>query len=213
MTANNQLRASYEKKRSDIEKRLKDFRRAYEMDDDHVFGELAFCLLTPQTKAKSAWRTIEKLKEKDLLLRGGAGDIKKWMASVRFNNNKSEYIVLARDFFSDDGKMRIKERIDDMKNPMTTRKWLIDNVKGMGYKEASHFLRNVGFGEDIAILDRHILKHLLKNNVIDEIPKSITDKKYLEIEQKMREFSKRVDIPMAHLDLLWWSEETGEIFK
>ena len=29
----------------------------------------------------------------------------------------------------------------------------------MSYKEASHFLRNIGFGENIAILDRHILKN------------------------------------------------------
>jgi N-glycosylase/DNA lyase len=208
-----ELKTKYEKKRTDIEKRLDDFRKAYEMNDDHVFGELAFCLLTPQTKAKSAWRTIEKLKEKNLLLKGDAPAIKKWMASIRFNNNKSEYIVLARNFFSDNGKVRIKDRMDDMKNTFTTRKWLVDNVKGFGMKEASHFLRNVGFGDDIAILDRHILKHLVKNNVINEIPKSLTDKKYLEIEQKMREFSKRIDIPMAHLDLLWWSEETGEIFK
>ena len=83
----------------------------------------------------------------------------------------------------------------------------------MGYKESSHFLRNVGFGDDIAILDRHIMKNLVKYGVIEEIPKSLTDKKYLEIEEKMRKFASGVGIPMAHLDLLWWSEETGEIFK
>ncbi len=83
----------------------------------------------------------------------------------------------------------------------------------MGYKESSHFLRNIGFGDDIAILDRHILKNLVKYGVIKEIPKSLTDKKYLEIEQKMKKFSEEAEIPFSHLDLLWWSEETGEIFK
>ena len=49
--------------------------------------------------------------------------------------------------------------------------------------------------------------------MISEVPKSITPKKYKEIEDKMREFSKKIKIPMDYLDLLFWSNETGEIFK
>jgi len=41
----------------------------------------------------------------------------------------------------------------------------------------------------------------------------MTDKKYLEIEQKLLKFSKTINIPPAHLDLLLWHKETGEIFK
>ena len=74
------------------------------------------------------------------------------------------------------------------------------------------FLRNIGI-EEFAILDRHVLKNLKKYNVIDDIPKCLTPKKYMEIEEKMRSFAKSVDIPFSHLDLLFWSEETGEIFK
>ena len=108
--------------------------------------------------------------------------------------------------------MPIKDKIDP-DNIAETREWLVSNVKGFGYKEASHFLRNIGFGSDIAILDRHILKNLKKHGVINEIPKTITKKNYFEIENRMRDFSKRSGIPMAHLDLLFWSNETGEIFK
>lgn len=39
------------------------------------------------------------------------------------------------------------------------------------------------------------------------------EKKYLEIEEKMREFSVAIDIPMPHLDLLLWYKEAGEVFK
>lgn len=55
----------------------------------------------------------------------------------------------------------------------------------MSYKEASHFLRNVGFGEDVAILDRHILRNLERLAVIDEIPKTLSPKLYLEIEDRL----------------------------
>ena len=80
-------------------------------------------------------------------------------------------------------------------------------------KEASHFLRNIGFGKEIAILDRHILKNLKRVGVIDEIPKTISRKKYLEMETKMSNFCNKIGISMAELDLLFWSEETGEILK
>lgn len=203
----------HEKKRSAIEARLQDFKNVYSQNDEAIFAELCFCLLTPQTKAKSAAKVIEKLEEKGLLLNGNAEQIKLWMAPIRFNNNKSQYIVEARKLFTADGKICVKDKLNALGDPIAMRSWLVGNVKGFGFKEASHFLRNIGFGDDIAILDRHILKHLVKNNVIPEIPKSLTDKKYLEIEEKMKSFSESIGIPMAHLDLVWWSEETGEIFK
>ena len=83
----------------------------------------------------------------------------------------------------------------------------------MGLKEANHVLRNLGFGENIAILDRHILRNLKALNVIEKIPKSITEKKYYEIEEKMREYSDFSKIKMDELDLVLWYKQTGEIFK
>jgi N-glycosylase/DNA lyase len=86
-------------------------------------------------------------------------------------------------------------------------------VLGLGYKEASHFLRNIGLGEDLAILDRHILKNLMLLGVIREVPTSLSRKTYLEIERKMTAFSKEAGIPMSKLDLLLWYKEAGEVFK
>ena len=60
---------------------------------------------------------------------------------------------------------------------------------------------------------RHILRNLAWLNVIDEMPKSITEKKYYEIEEKMREYSKYSGIRMDELDLVLWYKEAGEVFK
>jgi N-glycosylase/DNA lyase len=62
-------------------------------------------------------------------------------------------------------------------------------------------------------LDRHILRNLGSLGIIPEIPISLTKKRYLEIEEKLRRFSAEIFIPMADLDLLFWSKETGWIFK
>ena len=93
------------------------------------------------------------------------------------------------------------------------RTWLVKNIKGLGMKEASHFLRNIGFFEEIAILDRHILKNLKKSGAIKSVPKTLSAKKYLELEKQMQGFSEKTGIPMQDLDLFFWAQETGEIFK
>ena len=93
------------------------------------------------------------------------------------------------------------------------REWIVKNVRGMGWKEASHFLRNVGFGEELAILDRHILRNMERLGVIENIPKTITGKNYVEMEAMLREYVKTIDIPMDEMDLLLWYKEAGEIFK
>jgi len=109
-------------------------------------------------------------------------------------------------------KLKIKEKIDPA-DTLNTREWLVRNVKGIGYKEASHFLRNIGLGKDLAILDVHILRNLKRYGVIKDPPKTLTRKNYLDVEEKMKEFSRDIGIPMDELDLLFWSRETGVIFK
>ena len=118
----------------------------------------------------------------------------------------------ARGLFKKNGCFSIKDYIDKG-DIFKTREWLVENIKGIGYKEASHFLRNIGFGKDLAILDVHILKNLKEYKVIQKIPKSLTKKEYLKIENKFRDFCRRIKIPMNELDLLLWSKETGFVFK
>ena len=207
------LQLLYQERKDAIQKRLSEFREVMKWSDEDVFGELAFCLLTPQSSAKVCWDAVTKLKQQTLLLKGTPTDLQPTLTQVRFGDSKARYIVEARDMFTKDGRIRIKPEIQRFYNPFELREWLVDNVKGLGYKEASHFLRNIGLGENFAILDRHILRNLASLGVIPEIPISITKKRYLEIEEKLRRFAVEIGIPMADLDLLFWSKETGWIFK
>lgn len=207
------LQLLYQERKDAIQKRLSEFREVMNWSDEDVFGELAFCLLTPQSSAKVCWEAVTRLKQQTLLLRGTPADLETALAQVRFGDSKARYIVEARDMFTRDGRIQIKPEIQRFYNPFELREWLVDNVKGLGYKEASHFLRNIGLGENFAILDRHILRNLAGLEVIPEIPVSLTKKRYLEIEEKLRRFAGEIGIPMADLDLLFWSKETGWIFK
>jgi len=207
-----QLKKTYSIIKPEIVERLKNFEKVRKEKD--IFYELIFCLLTPQSKAKLCWQCVENLKNKNLLCKGKKKLILKELNKVRFKNKKTEYIISAINTFLKNGKVyNIKSKISKFKNVYEIREWLVKNVKGLGYKEASHFLRNIGIGKDFAILDRHILKNLKLFGVIGKIPDSLTKKKYYEIEKKMKNFSKNVKIPISHLDLLLWFKETGEIFK
>jgi len=208
-----ELQALYQERKEAIQNRLAEFRQVMQWKDDEVFAELCFCLLTPQSSAKVCWEAVTALKQRTLLLKGLSAELEPHLRSVRFADSKAKYIVEARKKFSKDGVMQLKSQISSFYNPFELREWLVENVKGLGYKEASHFLRNIGLGEGFAILDRHILRNLNGLGVIPEIPVTITKKRYLEIEEKLRKFATEIDIPMADLDLLFWSKETGWIFK
>jgi N-glycosylase/DNA lyase len=207
------LLAKYARKRREIEARLKIFGRVGNGGGRALFEELAFCLLTPQSKARSCDSAIRELKEKELLFDGDAASIARVLSKkTRFHNNKAKYLVEARERFAK-GNFDLLAYATFFGTERHARQYFAENVKGLGLKEASHYLRNVGRGKTLAILDRHILKNLVKFGVIARVPASLTGKKYLEIEKRMEKYCARAGIPLAHLDLLFWAEETGEIFK
>jgi len=209
----NDLLKKYEIRKTEIRKRLEEFKKIKDMEDEIIFAELAFCLCTPQSKATTCWNAVQALVKNNLLYSGEKEQIKPFLNAVRFNENKSNYIIEARKMFSDGNKLNVKKLFESSEDPFKLRVWLAENVNGMGMKEASHFLRNIGIGNGLAILDVHILKNLKRYGVIGDLPKNLSKKKYLEIENKMIKFAEDVGIPIGELDLLLWSEETGFLFK
>jgi len=200
------LKKEYEKRKQIIKSRINDFEKLRGAPYSRTFEELCFCLCTPQSKALNADKAITGLKKNGALLKGNASDISKCLKGlVRFHNNKALYIQNARGI---DIRGILKN-----KNDFDVREEIVKNIKGLGFKEASHFLRNIGRAEDLAILDVHILRNLKRLGVIKEVPKTLTRKIYYEIEEKMRVFSEDIKIPLRELDLLFWSRETGCVFK
>lgn len=204
---------SYLYKKGQIARRLYEFQEVLDEGDERIFAELSFCICTPQSKALACWNAISNLVETRLLFNGANEDITPLLKGVRFPNNKARYIVEARTLFTEQGHLTIKSRLNCFGKSPKLREWLVENVKGIGMKEASHFLRNIGLGKDLAILDRHIIRNLEELGVIQAVPKNLSEKKYLAMESCMRAYSQNIGIPMNELDLLFWSNETGFIFK
>lgn len=204
--SNADLKLKYSKLKSKIQQRLDDFLKVKQSD---YFYELVYCLLTPQSSARNASKVVKLLKSNKFHKQdiNPQPILSHKESYIRFHNNKSNYLLEFKKQYP-----LIELQLRNGNSSIDLREWLVRNVKGLGYKEASHFLRNIGH-RNLAILDRHILKNLVRVGVLNELPKSLSKNNYLKIEEKFKQFSKNIDIPMDELDLLFWSMETGEILK
>lgn len=190
-----------------IDKRLKEFESFQKKPTKQWFSELCFCLLTANSKAKTAIKIQDELGI-DGFCNACFEDVKNCIIKNkhRFHNNKSKFIVNARSFID------IKKRLASIKEEKGKREFLVKNIKGLGFKEASHFLRNTGH-KNLAIVDRHVINLLLDYKIIKEKPSSITKNLYEKIEQKLEIISTEVDMSQAELDLYLWYMKTGKILK
>lgn len=209
-----ELRKDYRAKRPAIVKRLAEFRAVYEKGDRAIFEELCYCILTAGSSAKMGMRTVAALR--DLLRSGSEQELQQRAKAhrVRFWRLRPSYIVHTREYLDDACGLKLRKLIGSFKCPVARRDFFAKNkgIKGLGYKEASHFLRNIGF-PGYAILDKHILNSLREMGVISPRMRSTTRAGYLAIEQKLKRFAEELGIDMDHLDLLLWSRKTGEILK
>lgn len=190
----------YINKKKEIKKRLSEFSK--KKNEEELFLELCYCLLVPLSKAERVYEFLSKNKRAIYLSEKKLAKILKGVC--RFHNLKAKYIVEARK------KKNLLREIP--RKPETAREFLVRNFKGIGYKEASHFLRNIGY-KGLAILDKHIISSLYELGVIKNDRRPRSKEEYLEIEKKMKNFSKKIGINIEELDLLLWSMKTGEILK
>lgn len=209
-----EIRSLYQKLRVIIEERLKEFEELIRSaSEEALFAELVFCLFTPQSSAHACWDSVCRIVDRKLLCsESNPEKYHPYMKGVRFHKTKSKRLIEARAFFSQNDRLQIRSYL--LENaPSQTRDRLVADIKGLGMKEASHFLRNIGLGKELAILDRHILRQLERFGVIKEIPANLSKARYLEIEERMSDFASEIAIPLAALDFVFWHDVKEEIFK
>ncbi len=207
MKNNHHIINLYLSKKDEIKNRLNSFKN---LSEEQQFKEFLFCLLTPQSNAQRCWQAVEELSQLQQL---SENSIKQILSTkTRFHHTKTKRILEAKNTYKKiQPLLNTKNKNNESK--LELRNSIAKTVNGYGLKEASHFLRNIGHSDNqIAILDRHIIKNLYKNKIIKQ-QKIKSQKHYLEIEKLYLNFANQVKIPPDELDLLWWSEENGEIFK
>ncbi len=189
-----------------IAKRLREFKVLSKKPSTEQFKELCFCLLTANYNAEKGIKIQRAIGDGFCFFSQKKLSNKLRELGYRYPNRRAEFIWEAQRF-SD----CIKEKINSFKNGKKARDWLVENVRGLGFKEASHFLRNTGF-TDVAIIDFHIVDLLCKYSLLIK-PKTLSKKKYLEIEILLEELAEKTGLNLAELDLYLWFIETGKVLK
>ena len=186
-----------------IEERVREFESV--SGRKRIFSELCFCILTANYSASGGMKIQEAIGDGFLTL--DESELEKRLRELghRFPKARASYIVAARE--------KLDALLEALKhlNGEELRSWIVKNIKGIGYKEASHFLRNIG-RLDYAIIDFHIIDLLVREGLIER-PKTLTKKRYLEIESVLRDLGKRTGLRLGELDLYLWYLETGKILK
>ncbi len=188
-----------------VKARLREF-ESVRGSEDATFSELCFCILTANYTAEGGMR-IQRELSRDFMTAGReeiAAKLKRM--GHRFPNTRAAFIAESQPL-----RWTLCSTLQGFASGPEAREWLVENVKGFGYKEASHFLRNVGF-RDVAIIDRHIISYLAGNGLVDQ-GKALTKRRYLEIELLLSAIATKLGIDLAELDLYIWYLKTGKVLK
>ena len=209
------LLSIYSQRRDEIQLRLRVFDS---IEFSSYFYELCYCLLTPQSKAHNANIVVQELQRLNFYETGA--DIVHVLRApshyIRFHNTKAARLQRLRLDWESVPKLLDEHGFRDIRTDWTKmrvlRTALCKNVTGIGMKEASHFLRNIG-GRGLAIIDRHLISNMLEFEVLTEEPKLGSVVNYEAVESKLERFANSIGIDMDELDLVFWSIKTGVVLK
>ncbi len=208
------IKAAYLERREEVLKRLAEFQDIRKnAADERLWEEMVFCFFTGGCSARMGIRSLEAVRS--LLLSGNHAELAAALVGRhRYPNARAGYIVASREFLQEHCGLRLREKLESFDDDAERRDWLVKEkrIKGLGYKEASHYLRNIGY-TGYAILDKHILRSLSELGIIDDPQPPNTRTKYLATEDKLKILAEATEIDFDELDLVLWSMKTGEILK
>lgn len=209
-----EIRKTHRERKNEIRSRMAEFESVWMNGSDaRIWEEMVYCFFTGGCSARMGLRSVEAVQP--LLGDGRQPEIARALSGVhRYPNARSRYVVESREFLRGHCDMRLREKLSGFECRFDRRDWLVNEkgIKGLGYKEASHFLRNIGFS-GYAILDKHVLRCLAELKIIDDPKPPNTRTRYLRVEEKLKQLARRARIDFDELDLVLWSMKTGEILK
>ncbi len=209
-----EIKRTHRRRALEISARLGEFREIWRTGTDvRLWEEMVYCFFTGGCSARMGLRSVEAVRP--FLWEGSRERLTEALLGVhRYPNARAGYVVASREFLKEHCGMRIRTKLGSFEDPLERRDWLVKEkgIKGLGYKEASHFLRNIGFG-GYAILDKHVLRCMAELGLIESPKPPNTRDRYLSVETTLKKFADLLKIDFDEMDLVLWSLRTGEILK
>lgn len=208
------IRRNHRQRHSEIKRRLREFAAVGRRGDDReLWEEMVYCFFTGGCSARMGLNALEAVKP--VLMTADREELTQRLLGVhRYPNARSRYVVASREFLQEHCGLGLRKKLRGFDCSLERRDWLVKEkgIKGLGYKEASHYLRNIGF-RGYAILDKHVLNCLAELKIIDDPKPPNTRSKYLRVEEKLKQLTEMTGVDFDELDLVLWSMKTGVILK
>ena len=194
------------------------------LKENELWNELCLCILSSNVQYELATSAVKHLCESDMLntewLTGDSsaksilqlelskpiylpkkkdGTLRKY----RFPRVRSRDIVGASNVLYSSGN-DVRSLLSNTESPVHIRNYLAGTIPGLGLKESSHFLRNIGYASSLAIIDVHIVSFLQCLGLFPFERQLVTGKMYLELERIMQKISRIYDLNLSILDNAIW---------
>jgi len=183
--------------------------------------ELVACILGSQVRYEMAYTALERIEKAGLLT-------DEWWCKVednfetkvfevlsgythqnhdnwcyRFPKARAHQLAKAQNAIA---RRSLFEWLFNNSDPKNIREQLIVDIAGIGPKQASMFLRNIGISYDLAILDTHVLRFMKIQNILCQEHMNIgTLLAYERTERVVKNYANSLGYPVGYLDLAIWA--------
>ncbi len=200
----------------------------HQMSEGRLWKELCLCILSSRTRFELALAAVSSLERAGLLrrLREHPGEVpysvleealgphpQRQGASTRsipFWRTRAHQLVDASNRLYAAGHRGLKTRLHETGDAGDLRMQLMADVPGLGMKQASHFLQNVGFSDEFAVIDVHILSFLREELMaVESEAEDLDESLYLELEQRIQRLAAANGLAVGLLDRIVWAMRSG----
>lgn len=123
-----------------------------------------------------------------------------------YPKSRSEYIVQTAIEIYNNNETNLKNILASCKNEYEARELIREKSTGIGYKQASLFLRNISYSRNLAILDSHVIKYMVLTSIIEdnEVPNISNKANYMKLERNLLNYAVSKEKSISTLDIAIW---------
>ncbi len=212
----------------EIEARYQDDKRWSDHTENQLWFELVSCILGSRTCFETAQTCASHISQKGLLdfstILGNPEESERELAyelsrpifpsshrnqgcRYRYPRSRSNYIVRTAIAVYRDSSTGLRDVLNDHPDEREAREVIKEKAIGVGFKQASLFLRNVSHSKDLAILDSHVLRYMGLLRLIENDPRELnlsSRRVYMNLERALQEYGEAARLSLSVLDLAIW---------
>jgi N-glycosylase/DNA lyase len=202
----------------DIEDAIRAKRGATVHDEAMLWRELSCCVLSSQVPYELAVEYARQIAEASLLISPVSLVVltKKLEALLRtpalvggrrrmyrFPSSKAHQLARTRAAVTN-AAGTLTSLINSFESPTAAREWFSTFAPGVGPKQASMFLRNVGLSYELAVLDRHVISYMHAQELLSSEESLARLVSYSRVEERLSSHAAQMGHEVGYLDWAIW---------